>query len=55
MEPIADLEQRTGVRFPDIVRDADRHGTNEGAELAFRAGIRRRSIAEGVIAEEMVK
>jgi len=55
MEPIADLEQRTGVRFPDIVRDADRHGTNEGAELAFRAGIRRRSIAEGVITEEMIK
>jgi endonuclease G len=51
MEPISDLELRTGVRFPAVVRNADQHDTNEGVELAFRAGVRRRSIAEGVITE----
>jgi endonuclease G len=49
LEPIVDLELKAGVRFPDIVRRADQHDTTEGAELAMRAGIERRSLTEGVI------
>lgn len=54
MEPISDLERKTGIRFPDVVRDSDQHGTNEGAEVAFRAGVRRRSLAEGVFTENVI-
>jgi endonuclease G len=43
MEPIADLEKKTGVKFPKVVRDGDQHDTNEGIDLAFRAGITRRA------------
>lgn len=54
MESLSDIEKRTGVLFPDVVRDADQHETNEGLDLAFRAGIRRRTIAGGVITEGVI-
>jgi endonuclease G len=42
MEPLAALQKRAGIRFPENVLDADQYGTNEGMELAFRAGLKRR-------------
>ncbi len=41
MVPLVDLQNLTGVTFPDVVLNADQFATNEGIELAFHAGIRR--------------
>jgi len=38
MIPLGELERRTGIVFPDTVRQADRFEL-DGAEVAFRAGI----------------
>jgi len=54
MEPLVELQQRAGITFPDVVLNADQHGTNEGVEVAFRAGVKRRSIAQGEIAEGVI-
>lgn len=51
MEPLAELQQRIGIRFPDVVVDADQHGTAEGIEFAMRTGIKRRSAALGASRE----
>lgn len=50
MEPLTDLQERAGIKFPDVVLESDQHDANEGIDLAFRAGIKRRTIAEGVLA-----
>lgn len=49
LEPLIDLQALAGIRFPRAVLDADQYTTQDGAELAFRAGVKRRSIAEGVV------
>jgi endonuclease G len=54
MEPLVELQERAGIQFADIVLAADQHGTNEGMEVAFHAGVKRRSRAEGVIAEGVI-
>ncbi|MES2044608.1 MAG: DNA/RNA non-specific endonuclease [Pseudomonadota bacterium] len=41
MVPIAQIEARTGVRFPDEVRYADQFSDDRGQEVAFRAGLDR--------------
>lgn len=43
MAPLADLQELTGVRFPDAVLDADQYATVEGVEVAMRAGLTRRA------------
>jgi endonuclease G len=48
MEPLADLQERAGIVFPDVVLESDQFGADEALEFAFRAGIQRRSIAEGI-------
>ena len=40
--PLADIEAMAGVKFPQIVLDADQYDTVRGAELSVRAGTRRR-------------
>jgi endonuclease G len=47
MEPLTDLQKRAGITFPPIVLNNDQYNTTEGEEMAFRAGARRRSSAEG--------
>ena len=42
MEPLEEIQQRAGVTFPDVVLEADQHGTDEGLEFAF---LRRRQAA----------
>ncbi len=42
MEPLADLQERAGVLFPNVVLESDQYSAEEGIDLAFRAGIRRR-------------
>jgi endonuclease G, mitochondrial len=54
MEPLADLQRRAGIRFPDVVLRADQFSTTEGAEVAMRSGFTRRSQAEGVVTEALV-
>jgi endonuclease G, mitochondrial len=49
MEPLTDLQKKGGITFPSIVLNADQYNTTEGEEMAFRAGARRRSSAEGTI------
>lgn len=39
MVSIADLETRTGVVFPQVVRDADQFDDERGRDVAFRGGI----------------
>lgn len=41
MIAISELERRTGLRFPPIVRDNDQFDDDRGMEVAFRAGIER--------------
>jgi endonuclease G len=43
MIPLSDLQELAGIRFPSIVLNADQYETDEGIELAFRAGLKRRS------------
>jgi endonuclease G len=52
MVSIEELEQLTGIRFPQAVRDADQINTDEGFELAFTTGTTRRG--DGVTPEEGV-
>lgn len=54
LEPLADLQKAAGIKFPQVVLDADQYDTNEGMELAFRAGIRRRKGKEEA-AESIVR
>jgi endonuclease G, mitochondrial len=54
MVPLTDLQTRAGITFPALVLEADQFSTNEGAELALRAGVARRSRAGGVISEAML-
>ena len=54
MVPLQELQERIGVTFPDAVLDADQFGTDEGVDVARRAGVKRRSGAaapanEGVV------
>jgi endonuclease G len=53
MVPLTDLQDLTGVAFPDVLLDNDQFETNEGMELAFHAGVQRRKaktvVEEGVI------
>lgn len=51
LEPISEIGQRAGIAFPEAVLEADRWGTDEGVELAFNAGVRRRASAEGVLVD----
>ena len=51
MVPLSDLQDLTGIKFPEIVLNADQYATNEGVDLAFRAGVKRRSRAGGVVTE----
>jgi endonuclease G, mitochondrial len=46
MVPLTEIEERAGIKFPDIVRNADQYDTTEGHELAFRAGVQRHSTDE---------
>lgn len=43
MAPLAEIAELTGVRFPEVVVDADQFDTVRGAEVAMRAGIRRKT------------
>jgi endonuclease G len=52
MVSIAELEELAGIRFPQVVRDADQIGTDEGIEIAFKTGSTRRG--DGVVPEESV-
>jgi endonuclease G len=54
MEPLAELERKAGIVFPDEVRLADQHDTDEGVELAMRAGLRRRAAGAEAPTETMV-
>ena len=54
MEPLKDIQERAGIRFPKVIVDADQHETDEGIELAFRAGVKRRSKAEGIADQELI-
>jgi endonuclease G len=47
MEPLTDLQKKAGITFPAIVLNADQYDTADGEEMAFRAGAKRRSSAEG--------
>lgn len=53
MVPLTELQDLTGVAFPDVLLDNDQFETNEGMELAFHAGVKRRAgeevVEEGVI------
>ena len=42
MTPIGDIADMTGVKFPAIVLEADQFETTRGAEVASRAGSRRK-------------
>jgi endonuclease G len=42
MEPLRDLERLAGIKFPDVVLDADQFDTDEGIDVAFNAGVARR-------------
>ena len=55
MEPLAELQQLAGITFPDFVLDADQHGTNEGMELAFHAGIKRRANNQVILEENVMR
>jgi endonuclease G len=52
MVSIPELEQLAGIRFPEVVRNADQITTDEGTELAFKTGSTRRG--EGIAPEESV-
>jgi endonuclease G len=51
MVPLADLQKLADITFSDIVLNNDQYETNEGVELAFRAGLKRHSSAGGRITE----
>jgi endonuclease G len=51
MVPLRDLQKLTGIKFPDIVLSADQFETNEGVELALRAGLTRESTERDHITE----
>jgi endonuclease G len=54
MVPLAEIQEMAGVTFPDVVLDADQFNSNEGIDLAFRAGMKRRTEAEGVVMEGLI-
>ena len=41
MVSLDELEELAGLTFPDVVRNGDRFGTDEGVEMAFNAGATR--------------
>jgi endonuclease G len=43
MEPLDELQKRAGIVFPENVLAVDQYSTNEGMDLAFRAGLKRRA------------
>lgn len=54
MVRLQELQERIGVRFPDVVLNADQFDTDEGVEVALRAGVRRRSREAGSATEGIV-
>jgi endonuclease G len=44
--PLAEIQTKAGIKFPEIVINADRHDTDEGEELALRAGIKHRASSD---------
>jgi endonuclease G len=52
MVPLAELQDLAGVEFPQVLLDGDQFETNEGIELAFHAGVKRRG--PQVVSEEGV-
>jgi endonuclease G len=53
MVPLTELQELTGVAFPAVLLDNDQFETNEGIELAFHAGVKRRD-AEEVVEEGVI-
>jgi len=53
--PLTDLQELAGLKFPKIVLNADQYETSEGVELAFRAGVKRRSKPGGVVTESLAQ
>lgn len=53
MVPLAEIQDLTGVAFPNVLLDSDQFETNEGMELAFHAGVKRRA-AEEVVEEGVI-
>jgi endonuclease G len=46
MVPLTDLQKLAGIKFDADVLHADQYETDEGLELTFRAGLKRRSMTE---------
>jgi endonuclease G len=55
MEPLKEIQKKAGIEFPDVVLDADQHGTDEGLELAFRAEVRRRAGDREIVEESVMR
>jgi endonuclease G, mitochondrial len=52
--PLSNPQEPAG-EFPKIVFNSDQYATNEGIELAFRVGVKRRSQAGGVVTEGAIQ
>jgi endonuclease G, mitochondrial len=53
MVPLRDLQKLAGIKFPDLVLNADQFETNEGVELALRAGLTRQANERGQVTESV--
>jgi endonuclease G len=53
MVPLRDLQKLAGIKFPDLVVSTDQFETNEGVELAFRAGLTRHANERGQVMESV--
>jgi endonuclease G len=51
MVPLRDLQKLAGIKFPELVLSTDQFETNEGVELALRAGLTRQANERGQVAE----
>jgi endonuclease G len=54
MEPLAELQDKIGIKFPTIVLDGDQYDKDEGVDVAFRASVRRRAGGKEAVVEEIV-
>jgi endonuclease G, mitochondrial len=54
MVPISELQDMAGIKFSPIVLEADQYQTDEGVELAFRSGLKRKSKEPSPLTEEWI-